>query len=329
MSNSLSGADNLLGVRHRSADNEDEAEEISSSPNERKKPRIRTQITCLNCTTAQLRCDERRPCSRCVSEGQEDQCRDASKSPEKQPAFVGYDAVVDELISTLTVEQVRTMIMDTPLKYASLLGFITRLTSEDYCNRLKQKFDEMVPNNHTGDASNQLKVMQPQEFEFKHWDDMKSFLSPAEIQELSLDFGSIALARNSVAVLKVSRLPHKNGPHAIKQTYNWTTNLEEIVGVDFFEDFKCPDYQQLLKSQNSTEQCFKVVRSFWKIFSENSFEQFVKFMISASFNAKPKQLELMEVVTATGELKKFWIKWKVNFFPLIELVESVMLAIRI
>jgi hypothetical protein len=131
---------------------------------------------------------------------------------------VGFDAVLDELVSSLTVEQVRTMITDTPFKYAHLLGYVTRLTSEDYCNRLKQKFDEMVPNNNMGHAPNQLQEIQPQEFVFNQWDDMKSFLSPTEIQELSLDFGSNTLARNNVAVLKISVLPHKNGPHAMKQS---------------------------------------------------------------------------------------------------------------
>jgi len=137
------------------------------------------------------------------------------------------------------------------------------------------------------------------------------------------------LARNNVAVLKVSVLPHKNGPHAMKQSYNWTTNLEEIVGVDFFENFKCPHFRQLLKTQNSTEQCFNVVRSFWKIFSENSFAQISKFGINAYFHAEPQQLELIEVLTATGELKKFWLRWKIQFFPLIELPESVLFAFRL
>jgi hypothetical protein len=249
--------------------------------------------------------------------------------PEKQPAFVGYDAVLDELVSTLTVEQVRAMIVDTPLKYASLLGAVTRLTNEDYCNRLKQKFDEMMPNNNTGDASNQLQEIHPHEFEFKYWDNMRSFLSPTEIQELSFDFGSDVVAQNSVAVLKFSFLPHKNGPHAVKQSFNWTSNLEEIVGVDFFETFKRPPDQQLLKTQDSTDQRIKVVRSFWKIFSEKSFAQIVKFVIKAYFNAEQKQLELVEVLTATGELKKFWIKLKIQFFPLIELPESMLFAIRI
>jgi len=221
------------------------------------------------------------------------------------------------------------MIIDQPLKYASLLGFITRVTSEDYCNRLKQKFDEMVPNNDMRDASNQLQEIQAHEFEFKYWDDMKSFLSPTEIQELSLDFGSNTVARNSVAVLKMSFLPHKNGPHAMKQSYNWTTNLEEIVGTDFFENFKRPDYQQLLKTPNSTEQCFKVVRSFWKIFSENSFAQIAKFAINSYFNAEPKQLQLVEVLTATGELKKSCFRCKVQFYPLIELPESLLWAFRL
>jgi len=106
-------------------------------------------------------------------------------------------------------------------------------------------------------------------------------------------------------------------------------NLEEIVGVDFVENFKRPHYPQLLNTQCSIEQRMTVVRSFWKIFSENSYAQIVKFIINAYFNAEPKQLELMEILTCAGELKKFWVKIKMQFFPLIQSPESLLIAIRL
>jgi hypothetical protein len=170
--------------------------------------------------------------------------------------------------------------------------------------------------------------MQFHQFEFRKHQSLESFLSSQELEELSSDFGSVSLERNDISVLKLSFLPHKDGPHTLKVIYQWSNSFEEVIGKDLIEHFNTSQLLWLTDS-NSSMASSSVAPSFWNLFTTESFKQIVKFTFNAYFNhGDAEQLEIMELQTSDVKPKKCWVKWKMTNYPLIELPESIMIAVR-
>jgi hypothetical protein len=167
-----------------------------------------------------------------------------------------------------------------------------------------------------------VQAIQFHEIEFKPHDEIDAFLSKEELNELAVDFGAVSLERKDLSVLKVSFLPHKNGPHAIKAVYRWSQSFQQLIGADFSELFNRG------QADWSSVQSSAIAPCFWNLFPENSFKQIIKFTFDAYFNqGAAEQLEIMELQTLTGG-RKCWVKWKMTNYPRIELPESIIIAIR-
>jgi hypothetical protein len=82
----------------------------------------RAQHACAQCKKSKQRCDDQRPCSRCVSKGKE--CHDESGSffrsvDEGNELSTVQDHVqlIDKLCGTLTEEEIQKHIVDKPIKW--------------------------------------------------------------------------------------------------------------------------------------------------------------------------------------------------------------------
>jgi hypothetical protein len=109
------------------------------------KKRKRTRIACGHCRRAKQKCDNGRPCSRCVSRGRADTCRDAgsledldvfTSSDESEKPFVecfsseAMIKILDSKLKSLNTDRLRHVLDEQPFKWYDVQYLLNRfLTS--------------------------------------------------------------------------------------------------------------------------------------------------------------------------------------------------------
>jgi hypothetical protein len=118
------GSVQLLGVRTQRPPAE-ETEGGQRTSKRAKKAAIddyrirRAKVACVHCRRSKLRCDNGRPCSRCVSSGRAEACRNSlileslSVTPESASTYESY---LEELLGSIDIEKILDLIVDKPLK---------------------------------------------------------------------------------------------------------------------------------------------------------------------------------------------------------------------
>jgi hypothetical protein len=297
----------------------------------------RTRIACGHCRRSKQKCDNGRPCGRCVIRGREATCRDAGvedsvNDTDSDASCLSYAPerffhIFDEVIASLELNQLQTIVLEKPLKLANFLGFVKQITNEDYCKALKDKmvstlqYPESVLSNV---ASAEMNVM---EYEFaKSSGHETCFLTARETEDICETFNLRYLERGDVAILKLSFLPHKEGPHALKLRYQWNHALELLLETDFETFFSHCKAEQAKYNLSQGTSNFS---TFWRLFSWTTYERLVKFMCDAYFADQFKRIEEMELRSLNDQVIPCCARFKVSMYPLVEIPESITIAARV
>jgi putative alpha-1,2-mannosidase len=173
---------------------------------------------------------------------------------------------------------------------------------------------------------NPLKELHFHEIEFHKFNDPSEIMSKEDIDRLSASLNVRTLTGSDVALVKVSFLPHKNGPSAAKAVYNWNESTETLLESSFEDFFNfC---QSEWEEKNNRAKFITAYPSFWRMFTPKSYEKIVKYNILAYCKREYQHQDIMEIESKSGRITRCFIDWKTTFYPLIELPESITIAAR-
>jgi hypothetical protein len=208
------------------------------------------------------------------------------------------------------------------LSRASFRGFMTRIANEDYSQAVKESMLKRVGMN-TNTPVTSLPEIHPLEFDLKECTPAESFLAESEVQDLCNMFNVRSLNGSDVAILKLSLVPHKNGPHAVKARFQWNGILERMLGCKFEDFFKhCEEEWRHISGES------KPLPFFWRLFSFRSYRKVINLMFDAYFEDKLESIEELDFASINGSKTKCCVKWKVSLYPLIQMPESILIAAR-
>eukprot|EP00475_Leptophrys_vorax_P029772 TRINITY_DN4398_c0_g1_i2.p1 TRINITY_DN4398_c0_g1~~TRINITY_DN4398_c0_g1_i2.p1 ORF type:complete len:368 (-),score=64.33 TRINITY_DN4398_c0_g1_i2:103-1206(-) len=299
----------------------------------------RARTACGLCRKLKQRCDDRRPCSRCVGRGRQDECKDAVDEPssvDKDDTMIDYSELFTRLTSVLKPQQIHDMIVNQPLKWVAFLGFVSRWTNELTCLKIRCRLISEALCVQTPETLpvltevNPLKEIHFHEVEFKRLSlKDRDVLSEEFLERICHVFNVRDVERSDVAILQVMFFPHKDGPHAAKVRYLWNHALEKLLGIDFKTFFE-RSLQQWRKLAGGSAKADRaaIPPAFWNLFSVRSLENLLQCYFGAWFEDEFERVEQLEVKTCSGEIVKCCVLWKMAEFPLIEIPSSSMLAMR-
>lgn len=162
-------------------------------PAQARRKRERARVACLECKRSKQKCDNERPCARCISKGKAAECCDSEQIlnvPEKKKvnvyskymvetsqsvylnALMNFSELFDKQVESLSPKEIHDTIVNTPLRWVGFLGHITRHVNQEYCLQLRCRMASKaltVADDETKDIVADmcpLKSIQFQQFEF-------------------------------------------------------------------------------------------------------------------------------------------------------------------
>eukprot|EP00475_Leptophrys_vorax_P015492 TRINITY_DN21823_c0_g1_i1.p1 TRINITY_DN21823_c0_g1~~TRINITY_DN21823_c0_g1_i1.p1 ORF type:complete len:252 (-),score=40.44 TRINITY_DN21823_c0_g1_i1:15-770(-) len=164
-------------------------------------------------------------------------------------------------------------------------------------------------------------------FELKDPMPVEAFLSHSEADELSSLFNVRSLTSSDVAVLKISFLPHQDGPHATTTRFQWNKIFENVLDCDL-ANFLNRAEEGWARLNECRDPASAKMPFIWRMFTSHSYKKAISFLYDAYLGHKEEQVDQLEFLSITGRKTECCVKWKVSMYPLIHTPESIILAAR-
>jgi hypothetical protein len=316
------------------SDGHDEEEDEDSQKRMR-----RARVACRPCRRAKQRCDNNRPCSRCVAKKREDQCQDPADAPDdNESSTVDFTEALDRFIKDFTPREIHDMILDRPFKWSALLGLFIRWTSVETCERLRCKLIsealcagtvETIP------CLTELAPLNPihfQEFEYcyvESVDNSQDFLSNEEAEDLCQLYNVRSLDKSDIAIFKTIFFPHKDGARI---RFYWNEAASQLIEEDFekFHKTSLEKWKRLTSdATKSGGERARVPPIFWDVFTSKSYEKVLYVFLKSWIKGIHESFDQLDIQTfKSKKIIPCSVKCQTTLYPLFEIPQTICFGVK-
>jgi hypothetical protein len=314
-------------------------------PDDRAEKQVkRARVACVLCKKAKQRCDNNRPCSRCIGKGREDECKEEQHvaaavssviTLNEESEQVDFTSALTRFIQDYKPQEIHDMIIESPLTWIAFLGMISRWTNPHTCLQLRCKLLSEALCVATKASLpvlmevNPLKENRFNEVQFLHvpqFDQSQDIIPPQETENICRVFNVRALERSDVAIVRVAFFPHKDGFDKTIVRYYWNDAMTRLLESDYksFYETSHEKWHQL-KGDSGL-----IPPAFWNMFTADSYERILKFLLDVFVQKKAlERIEQLDVRTLhTKRVIKCCVRWQTTLFPRVQIPSSITIAIR-
>jgi hypothetical protein len=325
------------GKRPRGADSRGA---VDSQPQSKMPKRVRN--ACLQCRKTRQRCDNQRPCLRCIDAGKDADCiQDDAEDDDTAVVplmVVDFSTALMRFIKDYSAHDIHDMIVSSPLKWMAFLGVIVRWTNKETLQKVQKKLIQQaisVADEVSLPILNEVRPLQETHFheiEFKKISKEERPFSEQEVEDICYMFNVMDLYRSDIAIVKVAFFPHKNGPRAAKVVYHWNEAMAELIEADYetFHEVTSEKWVQITSNSTKGNDAGRVPPAFWNLFTSRSYERHLEFILDVMIKkqrlVRVEQLDVQTLKSSSNV--SCCVRWHATLYPLLDIPSSFTISLR-
>jgi hypothetical protein len=137
------------------------------------------------------------------------------------------------------------------------------------------------------------------------------------------------LEKSDIGFVRISAYPHKNGPRSVRLKYEYSVIMEKLLECEFSSFIlACRTESSNLLNEGDSQSGAHNFPFLWRMFTPKSFQRIMRFVFEAFFHNIREHIQELEIQSVNGRVLKCCVWWRIKFYPLIEMPESITIAVR-